>query len=164
MNQTKLMMNKLTGALLGLALLLGSCRSTTDEHNHTPVEHKTQATTADAVSDLEKTVLAVHDSAMADMSTLIQLQKAVKQKLNATASQLPAAEVTRQQAQGLAVTSALAKADEAMMGWMHGYNGDTLGKLDQEQAMRYLKDQQQKVNVMRALMVESMRSAKAYLK
>lgn len=157
-------MNKITGILIGFVLLLGSCRSTTDKHDHTAVEQPARTTKNGAVSELEKIVLAAHDSAMADMSELMRLKKAVKLQMSNVATQAPSAEVTRQKEQGLVVTNALTEADEAMMNWMHGYNGDTLGKLDQQHAMLYLKDQQQKVNAMRTLMVESIHNANAYLK
>lgn len=155
-------MNKIIGAGVGFILLIGvGCQSKTDGHKQ---PEDAQATVVSPVAELEKAVLATHDSAMADMSELMRLEKEVKLQLTNVATQAPSTEPGQRQEQGLAVSNALSKADAAMMDWMHEYNGDTLAKLDQQQAMQYLKDQQQKVNVMRQLMLESMRNAKAYLK
>ncbi|GAB3898804.1 hypothetical protein [Spirosoma agri] len=150
-----------------LWLFVAGCQSnqhadtTTHSHSHSA------ASTADkpaAVASLEKDVLAVHDSLMPQMSELMRLQKALKTRLTDLNSQPPSAALTQQKEQGLAVSLALVKTDNAMMDWMHGYNGDTLAKLDQSKALAYLKDQQQKVNALRQMMQQHIADAKTYLK
>jgi hypothetical protein len=99
--------------------------------------------------------MAVHDSAMNDMSNVMRLRKAVDQKL--TTATGPDKE------KGTDIRNRLQQADDQMMDWMHGYNGDTLGKLDQAKALDYLKAEQQKVLRVQDLMKKSITDAKAYV-
>jgi hypothetical protein len=116
-----------------------------------------------SVAVLEKTVLAVHDSVMPAMSELIKLKKDVIQHLNELDKQPDSVERQQQKQQGLAMKAALEKADQAMMDWMHHYNGDTLAILNREQAMAYLQEEQKRVNAMSQLMRNSIIDAQAYL-
>ena len=147
-------MNKLLGILVGLALLAGSCPSKTGEHSHPAAEH--EATATGPVADLEKQVLATHDSMMPQMSELMRLEKAVSVHLKKTSDE---AEKKR----GMAIREQLDGADQLMMDWMHEYNGDTLKKLDQTKALAYLREQQTKVNTVRDTMRKRMAEAKRYL-
>lgn len=117
-----------------------------------------------AVADLEKQILAVHDSVMPAMSDLIELKKQVIEQLSELEKEPTSSEARRQKEQLRAVKAALDKADASMMDWMHTYDGDTLTKLREDQALAYLKDQQQRVKAMSQLMRKSIDDAKAYLK
>lgn len=145
-------MKIITGVLLVLSLLAGSCQSETKEHSHP--DGTTNA--AGPVAELEKQVLATHDSVMTQMSELMRLKKVVS-------TQLEKATDAATKQRGLAVREQLDGADQLMMDWMHEYNGDTLKKLDQAQGLVYLKDQQTKVNTVREAMQKSLADAKRYV-
>ncbi|MGM9507929.1 hypothetical protein ACS5NO_09385 [Larkinella sp. GY13] len=112
--------------------------------------------TTGPVAELEKQVLAVHDSLMLQMNDLMRMQEEVSVK--AEKSDTPSRE------KGLQVLRQLKQADEVMMDWMHQYKGDTLKQLDQEKALNYLKIQQGKVNSLSRLMRQSLADAENYLK
>ncbi|CAN5487957.1 hypothetical protein BH09BAC4_BH09BAC4_24690 [soil metagenome] len=145
-------MKIITGILLALSLLAGSCQSKTKEHSHP--DGTTNA--AGPVAELEKQVLATHDSVMTQMSELMRLKKVVS-------AQLEKVKDAAARKQGLIVRAQLEGADQLMMDWMHEYNGDTLKKLDQTQGLVYLKDQQTKVNTVREAMRKSLADAKQYV-
>ena len=140
--------------VIALGLLAGACQSKSDshsEHNHAVAE-----SSAGPVADLEQQVMAVHDSVMPKISDILRLKKEVTAKVEKTTD--PAAKEM-----GVSINSRLTEADKAMMDWMHQYNGDTLGKLDQTKAVEYLKDQQRKVNDVRDQMQKSIADAQKYL-
>ena len=149
-------MNKRQGLVVLLTgLLVGACQSKNDHH---AAHHHADSTThtSGPVADLEKKILAVHDSVMPRMSDLMRLQKEVSAKLaNADGSE---------KEKGLQISQQLKQADETMMDWMHQYKGDTLKELDQQQALDYLKIQEKKVNAMSSLMRKSLTDAEKYLK
>ncbi|GAB4032735.1 hypothetical protein [Spirosoma jeollabukense] len=145
-------MKILTGILLVLSLLAGSCQSKTNEHSH----HEEATNVAGPVAELEKQVLATHDSVMTQMSELMRLKKVVS-------AQLEKVKDDAARKQGLVVHEQLEGADQLMMDWMHEYNGDTLKKLDQAHGLVYLKDQQTKVNTVREAMRKSLADAKRYI-
>jgi hypothetical protein len=144
--------------LLAALIVLGAACSADKkaDHDHAGHDHSTKSETSRGpVGDLEDEVMAVHDSAMNDMSDVMRLRKAVDQKLtSATGSDKD---------KGTDIRNRLQQADKQMMDWMHGYNGDTLGKLDQAKALDYLKAEQQKVLRVQDLMKKSIADAKAYV-
>ncbi|MFD2934255.1 hypothetical protein [Spirosoma flavum] len=158
-------MIKIQSLLICLLVLAGvGCQSNHQSETATTSSDTTTQATSEVVASLEKDVLAVHDSAMLDMSDMMRVKKAVTLQLTELSGKKPSAEVTQRKEQGLRVSNVLAKADEAMMAWMYEYNGDTLHKLDHKQAMLYLKEQQLKVNTVRQRMRKSIADAKTYLK
>ncbi|GAB4011921.1 hypothetical protein EXU85_05180 [Spirosoma sp. KCTC 42546] len=148
------MMNTLTGLAFGLTLLASGCQSTSSEHHHPDSQHK--SIIEGPVAELEKQVLATHDSLMPQMSELIRLKKAVTLHLEKTTDATDAK-------RGIAVTAQLDSADHLMTDWMHEYNGDTLKQLDQTRALAYLKAEQTKVNALRDKMRKSIAEATSYL-
>lgn len=144
-------MKTITGLLVVVSLLAGSCQSKKEEHSH----HDDTTNAVRAVAELEQQVLATHDSVMNQMSELMRLKKVVSAQLE---------KVTDNAAKkrGLAISEQLDQADHLMMDWMHEYNGDTLKKLDQARALAYLKDQQTKVNAVRDTMQKSLADANHY--
>lgn len=110
----------------------------------------------DDVAALEANVMALHDSVMPRMSDIMRLKKAVSAKL---ATNVSAAEKER----GLAIKTRLESADNAMMDWMHGYNGDTLARLDKAQAAEYLNAEKRKIEQVRERMQQSIAEAEAFV-
>ena len=144
-----------------------ACQSkpSSETTTHEAMESTAQTVTKpQPVASLEKQILAVHDSVMPAMSDLIKLKKEVIQQLTELDKQAVSANVRQRKQQGMAVKTALDHADQSMMNWMHQYNGDTLAKLNEQQALAYLKDQQQRVSAMSQLMRKSITDAQAYLK
>lgn len=144
-------LHKLFSALILLAV---SCQSgpQSDQHQHTAAQ-----TTKNPVANLEQQIMAVHDSVMPRMSDLLRLKKEVAAKADKSTQGAVKEE-------GVAIRSQLDQADNAMMDWMHQYNGDTLGKLDQAKAVEYLNDQQAKINKIRDQTEKSISDAQKYLK
>lgn len=143
-----------------------ACQSKPTSEATTPPTDSTAQTESKSksVADLEKQVLAVHDSVMPAMSDLMKLKKEVTQQLSELDKQPVSADIRQRQAQGKAIKAALDQADQSMMDWMHRYNGDTLAKLKEQQALDYLKAEQQRVDAMSQLMRKSINDAQAYLK
>lgn len=142
--------------LLYMLLAFTACQSKTEEHQHHHGNAAEAVAETDSVGRLEQQILAIHDSIMPQMSELMRLKKAVS-------AQIEAAKDEEGRKEGLAVSSELEQADEAMMSWMNQYNGDTLKKLQPAQAMTYLRDQHGKVKDMSQLMQVSIGHAKAYV-
>lgn len=149
---------KVYAAILIAATLSWSCTQKNQENEHHHDGHNPQATAQSKgpVADLEQQIMAVHDSVMPRMSDLLRLKKEVAAKVDK-------AREGAVKKEGTAIRSRLEQADEAMMEWMHQYNGDTLGKLDQAKAVEYLKDQQVKVNEVRDQTEKSISEAKRFL-
>ncbi|MFD1143719.1 hypothetical protein ACFQ4C_21500 [Larkinella insperata] len=147
------MRNTITSLFFGLlGLFLAACPSSEQHRGH---QHAKPSEATGPVAELESQVLAVHDSIMARMGDLMDLQKEVAAK--AQQSEGEAKET------GNTVGLHLQKADEAMTDWMHQYKGDTLNVLDQEQALAYLRQQQLKVNDLSRLMQKTLREAENYV-
>ncbi|WP_080056378.1 hypothetical protein [Spirosoma aerolatum] len=157
-------MNYSMALLIGLFCL--ACQSkklSTDAANQADSSVLIKAK-SQSVADLEKQILALHDSVMPAMSDLMKLRKQVTEQLGELEKEPMSADVRQRKERALAIKAALDKADTSMMDWMHTYNGDTLVQLTEQQAMAYLKDQRQRVNAMSQLMRKSIDDAKAYLK
>lgn len=148
-------MNQPTLLLLAL-LTMAACQSKTNEHNHADHAQATEAGSKEPLAKLEQEVMAVHDSAMNQMSDIMRLKKQVTAKASQTSEQ-------GTKSRGETLKTQLDEADRAMMDWMHQYNGDTLGKLDQAKALDYLRDQQTKVNAVHDQMRRSIAEANTYL-
>ncbi|WP_242927259.1 hypothetical protein [Pontibacter vulgaris] len=111
--------------LLAITLLfLAACKSG-------PSEEEQKAT-------LEKTVLDVHDEAMAKMGTIHQLKRRLQHLQDSlqTADTAATGLFKRQE-------TSLDKADEAMMSWMHQYQAPD--SLQYKEAMQYLQEQKAKI-------------------
>ncbi|GAB3960365.1 hypothetical protein GCM10028805_57840 [Spirosoma harenae] len=155
---------KITIILVGLAFAACQLNQSDKKNTDTRSNTKQASSKPTAVADLEKTVLAVHDSIMPAMSDLISLKKAVSGRIAELDAKPASAETHQLKAQGVAINTELSNADHLMMDWMHHYNGDTLVTLNEQQAMAYLTAQQQKVNTLRELIKKSITDAQAYLK
>jgi hypothetical protein len=157
-------MNKRHFLALLTALIVWSCNTESqkkdgDETSH----HATSTTVADPrVSEL----MAIHDSIMPAMGTIMNLKKKVSANLFITDS-LIAVQSTealkKQRTDAQDLQTRLDEADRAMMGWMHQYKGDTLKKLDSAQAEAYIADQKQKIVTVRELMENIIAEATLYV-
>ncbi len=104
---------------------------------------------------LEKTVMDVHDEAMAKMGTIHQLRRQLQHLQDSLKTKTADTATTGLVRQNVA---ALDKADEAMMSWMHQYK--TPDTLQHEQAMQYLQEQKTKIDQVQSQMDSSIAAAR----
>lgn len=113
-----------------------------------------------------KEVMAIHDSIMPAMSTIMELKAKIAHQIKSTDSLLTKkSDVTlkKRRSQATSIQTQLEKADDEMMGWMHQYHADTLEKLDEKSAADYLSAQKIKIEAVRVLMKESIENAESFL-
>lgn len=150
--------------VLGFALVACQSNSSTGSEGSSAESTEQATPSSSAIADVEKQIMAVHDSVMPAMSDLMRLRKQINQQLTELDAKPASKELTQRKEQGQNLTAELTKAEEGMMDWMHQYNGDTLKTLSEDKALDYLKDQHQKVNTMSQLMRKSITDAQTYLK
>ncbi len=154
------MKNLLYTTLIAFSALACGPAKTTDD-----TATKTEGSSIDKA---ETAVMAVHDEVMPQVETMMKLKKQV----NARVAKLDSLEATptervradEEQAQGRLIVHRLTEADSLMLGWMSQYKGDTLKKLPEADALRYLDGQQKKVDNVKARINQSIEQAKTYLK
>lgn len=106
----------------------------------------------DEVKEAENEVFAIHDEVMPNIDKVMKLQKQLKQRissldsLKATGSTAATLRLNEDKEQATRLSRDLKIADSLMMGWMTGYNGDTLAKLSSEDALKYLAAQKDQIN------------------
>lgn len=114
----------------------------------------TGPTEAEQKTELEQHVMAVHDSAMADMGQIFKLRKNLRALRDTLATRQTDSTVLLQLQKNI---TSLSKADEAMMNWMRHYKApDTL---QHEQAMQYLNQELQKIERVKITMDSSINAA-----
>ncbi|MBF9255039.1 hypothetical protein I2I11_17205 [Pontibacter sp. 172403-2] len=104
---------------------------------------------------LEGQVMQVHDEAMAKMSQTYHLRRdlrALRDTLEAQQADSVALQQLQQHLQQLS------KADEAMMDWMHQYHAPD--SMAHQQAMDYLRLEQEKINNVNAKMDSAISAAR----
>jgi hypothetical protein len=157
-------MNKRHFLALLTVLTVWSCNTGSETKDGGETSHHTTSTTmADPrVSEL----MAIHDSIMPAMGTIMNLKKSVSADLLMTDSLIaikPTDAVKNQKTIAQDIQARLDEADRAMMDWMHQYKGDTLKKLDSAQAEAYIAEQKQKIVIVKELMLKSIEDAKLYI-
>ncbi len=98
--------------------------------------------------DLQKSVIAVHDSVMTEMGTLMEKKTEINKMLthlDSLKSANPNLDTIQVRTDLTKVIAELASADEGMMNWMHNFNPDYTGK-SHEEVMTYLDEQKVKIN------------------
>lgn len=149
--------------LVGLTVLACQSKPSADHTNHTHTEESSTTDPRPAVGALEKQILARHDSVMSAMDELMTLKKQVSQRQAELGQQPASPQLDQQKRAARTVASGLEQADQAMTDWMNGYDGDTLAKLTEPQALLYLRDQQQRVNAMSRQLRQRIVEARTYL-
>ncbi|WP_207431980.1 hypothetical protein [Sabulibacter ruber] len=104
------------------------------------------------VEKMQQEVLALHDSAMANMDTLYSSRKALTYLRDSVVTQDTVAK--RNLTQGI---SNLAQADEEMMQWMRSYRNPDEKK--PEEALTYLQQEKVKIEQVRKAISESLKAA-----
>jgi len=106
-------------------------------------------------ADLENTVLAVHDQAMAQMGDIYKLRRSLR-NLRDTLEARQADSATLQTLQQQ--ISSLNQADEAMMQWMRHYQAPD--SLQTGQAMTYLQQELHKIRRVQTVMDSTLEAAR----
>ena len=113
-----------------------------------------------------KDLMAIHDSLMPAMETLMSLEKQLSREMKVTDSLLAIKSVSTlkdKKGEIANLHSQLEKADKEMMNWMHQYKADSLAKLEEEKAQAYIADQTVKITAVRDLMKKSISDAQLFL-
>ncbi|RYF73149.1 MAG: viral A-type inclusion protein [Cytophagaceae bacterium] len=151
---------------IGLVLALTAC-GTKEKSGH---EGHDMAMSEDGtpIDKAEKEVLEVHDEVMPRIDNVMKLKKELNGKLTALDSMqgtpTETVRIDEQKAQVRQLVRHLTEADSLMMDWMGQYNGDTLKKLPEADALRYLAEQKQLINNAKAKINQSIQQAQTYLK
>lgn len=137
-----------------------------DNHEHDTTAHGYEAHVKGANDPRVKEVMAIHDSIMPAMSTIMELKAKIARQIRSTDSLLaikPNARLLKQKSQAIEIQNQLEKADLKMMEWMHQYHADTLEKLDTNGVSTYLSEQKIKIEAVRQLMKESIENAESII-
>jgi hypothetical protein len=139
LNPESFMKKTLIVLLLPFILLTG-CDSGTQE-----VEQK---------AELQQQVMAVHDSAMAEMDNIFKMRRNLRTLRDSLQIQLADTAIVSSLNKQI---SGLNMADEGMMDWMRNYKApDTL---QHERAMQYLQLELQKINRVKNFMDSTLKAA-----
>ncbi len=104
---------------------------------------------------LETSVLALHDSTMAQMETLANMQESVKKIITADSTKAK---------EGSQVLNSLADADNAMMDWMNNYDGKYIDAgHTHEEVMTYLTKQKTSIEAAQKKMNEGISQSKKFV-
>ena len=123
----------------------------------------------DRVKEAENEVFALHDEVMPRMDDIMKLRKQLKQRIaaldsvKATGSATAALRTNEEKEQAMLLSRNLNNADSLMMGWMGGYNGDTLAKLSSEEALQYLTEQKDQIIDVKTKVNSSIEQTKQFL-
>jgi len=110
---------------------------------------------AEQKAKLEEQVMAVHDSAMAEMDAIFKLRRNLRTLRDTLASQQTDSTIILQLQESI---TGLGKADESMMNWMRNYKApDTL---QHQQAMDYLQQELQKIERVKTTMDSTLKAAR----
>lgn len=160
-------MNKYSLILAIGVFLVGCTSSTKESSNEEVVSHDSHSHEHDEHEDPRtKELMAIHDSIMPAMETIMELKKKIALNITQTDSLLAAKSttaLTSRKAAATKVQKQLELADEEMMNWMHQYDADTLDKMDATTATGYISIQKSKIETVRELMSKSIEEAKLFI-
>ncbi len=152
--------------IIGLVVALTAC-GTNEKSGHEGHDMAT-ADAGTPVEKAEKQVLDMHDEVMPRIDDIMKLKKELNGKLTALDSMqgtpTETVRVDEQKAQVRQLVRHLTEADSLMMSWMSLYKGDTLKKLPEADALRYLAGQKQLIDNAKSKINQSIEQAQTYLK
>jgi len=146
------------------AMLILSCSGNkedqkTEEHTHHGHEETTPG------NEQTRAMMAIHDSIMPAMETVMNLKSRLTAELKSADSLLAikATEaVKKRKDEALVLHEELEKADKDMMDWMHNYRADSLAQMDEKSASAYISEQKTKIEIVRDKMKKSIADAKQF--
>lgn len=122
-----------------------------------------------AVKEAEDEVFAMHDQVMPMYDDVMKLRKQLNKRISVldslqeTGSAAGTLRADEEKDQVRLLVRNLAEADSLMMYWMSHYNGDTLTKLSQDDALRYLSDQKDDITDVQTKLILSIEQARRFL-
>lgn len=153
---------------VGLMLALSACGSKDKSAHEGHNMAMTDTGAGTSVDKAEKEVFTIHDDVMPRMDDVMLLKKQLNGRLSALDSMqgtpTETVRVDEQKAQVRQLVSRLTESNSLMMDWMSSYNSDTLKKLPEADALRYLAEQKQLINNAKSKINQSIGQAQAYLK
>lgn len=157
--------------ILTVAVLLNACNNPSsdkkEEHADHGVHAHKEAGHADHQDPRTKELMAIHDSIMPRMGTVMDLKQQLKLHVKTLDSLylIKSDPVLKsQKARALALANQLESADQSMMGWMHQYKADTLQKLGEKQAADYIAAQKVKIVSVRDQTLAGIAGAEDFLR
>ncbi len=143
-----------------------NCNTKTENENHEMAAHNPLSTEHVMGDERTAEIMAIHDSIMPKMEDIMNLKSKMKIEISYLDSLLLKEKksnlgVRKSKAESL--VSILDQADKDMMGWMHQYNADSLSKLKEEEANRYIRIQTEKINSVKQAMLGAITEATLFL-
>jgi hypothetical protein len=111
---------------------------------------------------IQNEVMAIHDEVMPKMGDILNLKEKLNKQLTNTDSTKAEYVIIKSKIDSL--KSQLVDADNQMMDWMNEYNVDTLMAINEEEGMKYLQAEKQKLTLIKAKTNQSIEAAKLFLK
>ena len=114
-----------------------------------------------AKEELYEKVMAIHDEIMPKMGAIMKYKKQLNGKIDALIEEDADANADKI----AELTKAIADLDNShkeMMNWMHGFDPDFEGKV-KEEVMKYLKDQENKIESVAKITNNALKNAEALL-
>ncbi|WP_221394497.1 hypothetical protein [Dyadobacter sp. NIV53] len=149
-----------------LALFLLSCNTNKERENTEETINHAHLHEEQKPNELNKGIMAIHDSIMPAMGSLMDLQKKISVEIKNMDSLLAvkSSDILKERKEkALLLHTQLEKADQEMMNWMHQYKADTLNKMDKEHVAAYITDQTQKIEAVRDLTHKSISEAQIFI-
>lgn len=153
-------MKELWMGLLLSCLMIACEDSTSKSETNNPIEEEFMLSTQAA--NLYQIVGEKHDTAMLLMKNIEQVKSALRLKLKSTQGEVSKDTI-------LDLLTALKKADDGMMDWMHEFKSteldeETYKAMSEQEIMAYLKEEEIKIEKVHLDMINSIANGKAFLK
>lgn len=113
----------------------------------------------DSVRQAEDEVFAIHNQVMPKIGDMMKLRHSLDQRIvqldklqqvKIASSGTSSQPINEEKGQAQLLVRSLIEADSVMTHWMTQYNGDTLAELPTDQALRYLEQQKEQINDVKA--------------
>ena len=146
------------------AIVLLSCSGKKEEQKTEEHAHHGHEETAPG-NEQTKAMMAIHDSIMPAMGTVMNLKSRLSAELKSADSLLAIKAtdaVKKRKAEALTLHEELEEADKDMMDWMHHYHVDSLAQMDEKNASAYIAEQKKKIEIVRDKMKKSIADAQQF--
>jgi hypothetical protein len=111
---------------------------------------------------MQDEVMALHDEVMPKMGDIMSL----KEQLNNNLAGIDSTKAGFKEKKAVSDTlkSKLAESDDQMMNWMNEYNVDTLRNINEDEGLKYLKAEKEKLTTIKLSTNKNIDAAKLFLK
>ncbi len=147
-----------------LSCLLIACGDSNPKEGQTdnPINEPTEFTLSDQAKSLYEIVGEKHDTAMLLMKNIEQVKSALRLEMKTLEKEAASKDII------LDLLTALKKADDGMMDWMHEFKSTELDEemykaMSEEEIMAYLKQEEVKIEQVHLDMINSIANGKVFL-